>query len=70
MQWSGQAADRDDITRQAGSKSQAANGQSRENSPGNNREIHLGGNARKCQTGLNKTSQCVHGSVLLICVCE
>ncbi len=28
--------------RQAGSKRQAANGQSRENSPGNNREIHLG----------------------------
>ncbi len=37
MQWSGQAADREDITRQAGSKRQAANGQSRENSPGNNR---------------------------------
>ncbi len=27
------------------------------------------GNARKCQTGLNKTSQCLHGSVLLKCVC-
>ncbi len=40
MQWSGQAADRENDTRQAGSKRQAANGQSRENSPGNNREIH------------------------------
>ncbi len=40
MQWSGQVADREYIIRQAGSKRQAANGQSRENSPGNNREMH------------------------------
>ncbi len=34
MQRSGQAADREDITRQAGSRRQAANGQSRVGSPG------------------------------------
>ncbi len=34
MQRSGQAADREDITRQAGSRRQAANGQSRIGSPG------------------------------------
>ncbi len=34
MQRSGQAADREDITRQAGSRRQAANGQSRLGSPG------------------------------------
>ncbi len=33
MQRSGQAADREDITRQAGSKRQAANGRSRIGSP-------------------------------------
>ncbi len=34
MQRSGQAADREDVTRQAGSRRQAANGQSRVGSPG------------------------------------
>ncbi len=34
MHGSGQAADREDITRQAGSRRQAANGQSRVGSPG------------------------------------
>ncbi len=43
MQWSGQAADREDIKRQAGSKRQAANGQkrveqSRESTTETNRE--------------------------------
>ncbi len=38
-------------------KRQAANGQSRKNSPGNKQGNTLGENARKCQTGLNKTSQ-------------
>ncbi len=50
MQWLGQAADREDIKRQA------ANGQSRKNSPGNKQGNTLGETARKCQTGLNKTS--------------
>ncbi len=36
---SGQAVDREDIRRQAGSKRQAANDQKRINSPGNKREI-------------------------------
>ncbi len=38
MQRSGQAADREDITRQAGSRRQAANGQSRIGSPGKHRD--------------------------------
>jgi len=38
MQRSGQAADREDITRQAGSRRQAANGQSRKGSPGKHRD--------------------------------
>ncbi len=32
-------------------------------------EKHTWGTAQQCQTGLNKTSQCLHGSVLLKCVC-
>ncbi len=43
MQRSGQAADIEDIKRQAGSNGQEANGQSRENSPGNKQgKIYLG----------------------------
>ncbi len=43
--------------RQAGSKGRQQNGQSHKNSPGNKQGNTLVVNARKCQTGLNKTSQ-------------
>ncbi len=38
-------------------KRQAANSQSRKNTPGNKQGNTLGVNAQKSQTGLNKTSQ-------------
>ncbi len=57
MQRSGQAADREDITRQAGSRRQAANGQSRVGSPGKHRETEYRGKRSECQPGQNKTSQ-------------
>ncbi len=49
MQRSGQAADREGITRQAGSRRQAANGQSRIGSPGEHRETEYRKTAQKCQ---------------------
>ncbi len=49
MQRSGQAADREDIRRQAGSRRQAANGQSRIGSPGEHRETEYRETAQKCQ---------------------
>ncbi len=42
MQRTGQAADREDITRQAGSRRQAANGQSRVGSPGKTLRMSAG----------------------------
>ncbi len=63
MHRSGQAADREDITRQAGSRRQAANGQSRVGSPGKQEK------RSECQPGQNKTSQWVSVCVLLICEC-
>ncbi len=59
MQRSGQAADREDIKRQA------ANGQSRIGSPGK----HTQGKRLEMSDRAKQTLQCVHGSVLLICVC-
>ncbi len=57
MQRSGQAADREDTTRQAGSRRQAANGQSRVGSPGKHRETEYRGNAQNVSPGQNKTSR-------------
>ncbi len=51
MQRSGKAADREDITRQAGSRRQAANGQSRIGSPGKHRETEYRGNAQNVSRG-------------------
>ncbi len=51
MQWSGQAADREDIKRQAGSKGQAANGQSCENSPGNKQGKYTWGKRSEMSDG-------------------
>ncbi len=55
MQWSGQVADREDIkrvyTRPAGSKGQAANGQSRENSPGNKQGKYTWGKCSEMSDG-------------------
>ncbi len=51
MQRSGQAADREDITRQVGSRRQAANGQSRVGSPGKHRETEYRGNAQNVSRG-------------------
>ncbi len=51
MQRSGQAADREDITRQAGSRRQAANGQSRIGSPGKHKETEYRGNAQNVSRG-------------------
>ncbi len=51
MQRSGQAADREDITGQAGSRRQAANGQSRVGSPGKHRETEYRGNAQNVSRG-------------------
>ncbi len=51
MQRSGQAADREDITRQTGSRRQAANGQSSIGSPGKHRETEYRGNAPNVSRG-------------------
>ncbi len=55
---SGQAADREDINRQAGSKGQAANGQSK---------YAVQVNTGNQKTGENKTSHWVSVCVLLLC---
>ncbi len=70
MQWSGQAADREDITRQAGSRRQAANGQSRENSPGNNREIHLGNRSEMSDGAKQDFAVSARKCAAYMCVCE
>ncbi len=51
MQRSGQAADREDITRQAGLRRQAANGQSRIGSPDKHRETEYRENAQNVSRG-------------------
>ncbi len=70
MQWSGQTADREDITRQAGSKGQAANGQSRENSPGNNRKYTWGNRSEMSDAAKQDFAVSARKCAAYMCVCE
>ncbi len=66
MQRSGQAADREDITRQAGSRRQAANGQSRLGSPG---KQNTGENAQNVSRGKTRLcGECKEVCCLYVCV--
>ncbi len=64
-----QTDNRTDRQGRQGQIRQAEFSHKRGNSPGRQQEIQHGNNAQKCLHGKNKTSQCVHGSVLLICGC-